>query len=237
MRIARIRTNDGVDIGEYRNGVVETNKNEYRIGKECELLSPCSPSSLYCIGRNYAANNEHKDYEPPETPHFFIKPPISVLAPEAPIPYPSFSSKVTYAGELAAVIDKECKNVSENEISDVVKGYTIMNDLDALDQEGLSQRKVFDNSAPLGPWLETDVDPMGIEMETEINGEIRQKSNTNNMIFDVNHVISFLSERVTFQPGDVIAFGSPKNPGVIEPGDRIEITYQGIGTLTNSVIG
>jgi 2-keto-4-pentenoate hydratase/2-oxohepta-3-ene-1,7-dioic acid hydratase in catechol pathway len=170
----------------------------------------------------------------PEVPDFFIKPPVSLHDPETPIPYPSFTEELTYAGELAAVIDTECKNVEESEVDDVVRGYTILNDLDCLDQERRTARKAFDSSGPLGPVV-ADVDPVGLDMTTHINGELRQEDNTENMFIKPREVISFLSERFTFKPGDVISFGSPANPGLLERGDEIEIHYEGIGTLRNTV--
>lgn len=152
-----------------------------------------------------------------------------------PIRYPTFTDELTYAGELAAVIDERCRGLSPDEVSDAVRGYTIMNDLDALDQESRTARKAFDCSGPLGPWLETDLDPIGIDMWTDVSGERRQEANTDAMVFESNEIIAYLSERFTFRPGDVVAFGSPKNPGLIKSGDTVEITYEGVGTLRNSV--
>jgi 2-keto-4-pentenoate hydratase/2-oxohepta-3-ene-1,7-dioic acid hydratase in catechol pathway len=236
MRLARARTRDGVVSGEFdpENGTLETDEATYEIDRSA-LLAPCEPSALYCVGRNYAETLDQMDYERPEEPDFFIKPPVSVIPSEAAIPYPSFSEEVTYAGELAAVIDRECKGVSPEEVPGVVRGYTIMNDVDALDQPGRTARKAFDGSGPLGPWIETDLGPTGIDMHTEINGEVRQEANTELMLFEPDEIVSFLSERFTFAPGDVIAFGSPANPGTIERGDEIEITYEGVGTLRNTV--
>ncbi|GAA0303061.1 fumarylacetoacetate hydrolase family protein [Halarchaeum salinum] len=236
MRLARVQTTDGIVTGTYVDGVVETENETYEVGVDAELLAPTRPSALYCVGRNYAATLDQMDYERPDEPDFFIKPPVSVLDPGTPIPYPSFSEEVTYAGELAAVVDRECSNVAESEVDDVVRGYTIMNDVDALDQPGRTARKAFDGSGPLGPWIETDLDPAGIDMRTEIDGEERQNTNTDYMLFSPREIVSFLSERVTLQPGDVVAFGSPANPGVIEPGNEIEITYEGVGTLRNTVV-
>jgi len=236
MRLARARTPDGIVTGTYDDGVLETETGAYDLtDDEVALLAPTTPSTLYCIGRNYAATLDQMEYERPAEPDFFIKPPVSVLGPERPIPYPRFSDEVTYAGELAAVIDERCRDIDATDVDDVVRGYTIMNDVDALDQPGRTARKAFDGSAPLGPWIETDVDPAGIEMHTEINGEERQRSDTDHMLFSPRAVIAFLSERFTLQSGDVVAFGSPANPGVIEPGDEIEITYEGVGTLRNTV--
>jgi len=176
------------------------------------------------------------DYERPEEPDFFIKPPTSVVGHGAEIPYPSFTEELTYAGELAVVVGERCHDVDESEVPDVLRGFTVMNDLDALDQQGRTARKAFDNSGPLGPWIETDVDPRGIDMHTDVAGERRQEANTELMLFDPYEVVAYLSERFTFRPGDVIAFGSPANPGLVEPGDTVEITYEGVGTLRNTIV-
>ncbi|AFK19979.1 FAA hydrolase family protein [Haloferax mediterranei ATCC 33500] len=235
MRLARIRTDDGVLAGEYDDGVVAVGTDQYEVGVDAELLAPCGPSALYCVGRNYAATVDQMEYEIPDQPDWFIKPPVSVLDPGSLIEYPAWTEELTYAGELAAVIDCECSNVDEADVPDVVRGYTILNDLDALDQPGRTARKAFDGSGPLGPWIETAVDPSNLDMTTHVGGELRQEANTEQMLFSPAEVVSFLSERYTFQPGDVVSFGSPANPGLIEPGDEVEIWYEGIGTLTNRV--
>ncbi|MDY7081801.1 MAG: fumarylacetoacetate hydrolase family protein [Halobacteria archaeon] len=239
MKIARAETQDGVVRGEYEgdddyNGTVSVNGETYDVSPS-NILAPCEPDALYCVGRNYVAKIDQMEYDVPDVPDFFIKPPTSVLAPGKPIPYPDFTDELTYAGELGIVIGEECKHVSEDGASDVIEGYTVMNDVDALDQERRTARKAFDGSAPLGPWVETEVDPTSIEIETTINGETRQEANTEQMLFDVYEITAFMSRRFTLQRGDVIACGSPANPGTIEPGDEIEITYEGIGTLRNTV--
>jgi len=236
MRLARAHTLDGIITGIYENGTLKSENNVYDIESEVDLLAPVCPSTLYCVGRNYVATLDQMEYERPTEPDFFIKPSVSTHPPETPIPYPTFSDEVTYAGELAAVVDEECRNVAVDDVTDVLRGYTIMNDVDALDQPGRTARKAFDGSAPLGPWIETDLNPIGLDMRTVINGKERQQSNTELMLFKPHEIVSFLSERFTLQPGDVIAFGSPANPGLIEPADEVEITYEGIGTLRNTVI-
>ncbi|WP_058826033.1 fumarylacetoacetate hydrolase family protein [Haloferax sp. Q22] len=236
MRLARIRTDDGVVSGRYDDGIVVADGEEYEIGVDAELLAPCEPTALYCVGRNYAATVDQMNYDIPDQPDWFIKPPVSVLDPGADIEYPDWTDELTYAGELAAVIDRECSDVAEEDVSDVVRGYTILNDLDALDQPGRTARKAFDGSGPLGPWIETNVEPANIDMTTHVGGELRQEANTELMLFSPAEVVSFLSERYTFQPGDVISFGSPANPGLVEPGDDVEIWYEGVGTLTNRVV-
>ncbi|MGM0399574.1 MAG: fumarylacetoacetate hydrolase family protein [Halobacteriota archaeon] len=236
MRLARAWTDDGVVTGEYVDGAIVTDDERYDVcAGSADLLAPTEPTALYCVGRNYAATLDQMDYDRPADPDFFIKPPASVLPPETDIPYPTFSEEVTYAGELAAVIGERAKHVDPTDVPEVVRGYTIMNDVDALDQPGRTARKAFDGSAPLGPWIETGIDPHGIEMYTDVDGERRQAASTDQMLFDPDEVVAFLSERVTLEPGDVIAFGSPANPGTIEPGDTVEITYEGIGTLRNGV--
>ncbi|APX96879.1 fumarylacetoacetate hydrolase family protein [Natronorubrum daqingense] len=235
MKLARIATEDGTITGRYEDGVVHGDDGAYEVGSEGELLAPCEPSALYCVGRNYAATLDQMEYERPDEPDFFIKPPASVLGHRDPIPYPEFTEELTYAGELAAVIDEPCHDVSRAEVSDVVRGYTIMNDVDALDQQGRTARKAFDGSGPLGPWIETAVDPTAIDMWTDVAGERRQEANTELMLFGPEEIVSYLSRRFTFQPGDVVAFGSPANPGLLEPGDTVEITYEGVGTLQNTV--
>jgi 2-keto-4-pentenoate hydratase/2-oxohepta-3-ene-1,7-dioic acid hydratase in catechol pathway len=241
MRLARIRTDGGVECGEYEGprdgpyeaGKVVTEDGEYRVGEDGDLLAPCRPSALYCVGRNYAATIERMDYERPEQPDWFIKPPASLHPPGRPVEYPGWTDELTYAGELAAVIDDRCSDLQESEVDDHVRGYTILNDLDALDQPGRTARKAFDGSGPLGPWIETDLEPSALEMHTDVGGERRQSASTDAMLFSPRTVIAFLSERYTFRPGDVVAFGSPDNPGLVEPGEAVEIYYEGIGTLRN----
>ncbi|QLG62693.1 fumarylacetoacetate hydrolase family protein [Halorarum salinum] len=234
MRVARARTTDGVREGEYRDGTLLTDDAEYDVDEE-SLLPPCEPDALFCVGRNFAATLDQMDYERPEEPDFFIKPPHSLLGHRETIPYPRWTEELTYAGELVAVIDEPCRDVSPGEVADYVRGYTVMNDVDALDQGGRTARKAFAGSGPLGPWLETDVDPTGVDMHTDVSGERRQEANTELMLFGPHEIVSFLSERFTLRPGDGVAFGSPANPGLVEPGDVVEITYEGVGTLVNGI--
>ncbi len=235
MRLARIDTPDGIKQGPIDDGAVESDGERYEIGTDGTLAAPCTPTSIYCVGRNYTATLDQMAYDRPDEPGFFIKPPGSIAAHREKIPYPSFTEELTYAGELAAVIGERCHRLAYEEAESVIRGYTIMNDLDALDQQGRTARKAFVGSGPLGPWIETDLDPTAIDMYTEINGDRRQESNTELMLFDPFEIVSYLSERFVFEPGDVIAFGSPANPGTVEPGDTIEITYDGVGTLSNTI--
>ena len=236
MRIARLLTEDGPVTGEYVDGVVHADDGQYVVGRDGRLLPPCEPTALYCVGRNYAETLDQMAYERPEEPDFFLKPPVSLLAHGEPVRYPEWTDELTYAGELVAVIDERCRDLDPEDVPDAVRGYTVMNDVDALDQQGRTARKAFDGSAPLGPWIETDVDPTNLDIETTVGGETRQDANTELMLFGPHEIVSYLSKRFTFEPGDCIAFGSPANPGLVEPGERVEITYEGVGTLSNAVV-
>jgi 2-keto-4-pentenoate hydratase/2-oxohepta-3-ene-1,7-dioic acid hydratase in catechol pathway len=235
MRIARIDTSDGAKSGEYLDGRVETENGEtFTVGEDATLLPPCTPSTLYCAGRNFRDYLRHKGNERPDVPHFFLKPPAALLAAERTIPYPTFADGVGYAGELAAVIGTTCRHVDPDEALEYVRGYTIMNDLDALGQEGAGM-KVFEAAAPLGPWIETELDPGDVTLRTTVGGEVRQEGTTAEMLFTPSRILSFLSHRITLRPDDVVAFGSPANPGEVLPGESVEIWYEGIGTLRNDL--
>lgn len=238
MHLARLRTTDGDVIeGDLNDDTITTKDgDEYVVGDDGDLLAPCEPAVFYCVGRNYVAKIDQMEYDVPDIPDWFIKPPVSLLAPGADIEYPRWTDELTYAGELAAVIDKECHEINEGEVDDYVRGYTILNDLDALDQERRTARKAFDGSGPLGPAIATDVDPSNLDMTTHVGGELRQEANTEQMLFGPREVVSFMSERYTLKPGDVISFGSPANPGNLQVGDDVEIWYEGIGTLENTVV-
>jgi 2-keto-4-pentenoate hydratase/2-oxohepta-3-ene-1,7-dioic acid hydratase in catechol pathway len=237
MKLARIETGDGVVEGTYEDGTVVDGEDSYEVGVDGALLAPCDPGTIYCVGRNFAEKIDQMEYEVPEVPDWFIKPAVAAHPPETPIEHPTWTSELTYAGELAAVVDEACTDLAgEGEVRDALRGWTILNDLDALDQERRTARKAFDGSGPLGPVIETDLDPRSIEMTTHVAGEKRQDATTEWMIFDPFEVVAFLSKRYTFRPGDVISFGSPANPGLLEPGDEIDIWYEGIGHLRNTVV-
>jgi 2-keto-4-pentenoate hydratase/2-oxohepta-3-ene-1,7-dioic acid hydratase in catechol pathway len=236
MKVARIEVDGDVLEGEYDGGVVTTDVRTFDTNTdEATLLAPCEPSAFYCVGRNFGEKVEQMGYDVPEEPDFFVKPPVSLHPPESGIPYPSFTEELTYAGELAAVVGRTTHDISPDEVEDHVRGYTILNDLDCLDQERRTARKAFDGSGPLGPCIDTEVDPIGLEMETVIDGEVRQSDNTERMFIEPAEVISFLSERFTLHRNDVVSFGSPANPGLLPPGSEISIRYEGIGTLRNTV--
>lgn len=238
MHYARFETDAGdVVDGDLRDGVVTTEDgDEYAVGVDGRLAAPCEPSAFYCVGRNYTAKIDQMAYDVPDVPDWFIKPPVSLLAPGVDIVYPTWTDDLTYAGELAAVVGETCHEIEADEVDDHVWGYTILNDLDALDQERRTARKAFDGSGPLGPAIATDVDPTNLDMTTHVGGELRQEANTAQMLFGPREVVAFMSERYTLRRGDVVSFGSPANPGGLEPGDEVRIWYEDVGTLENTVV-
>ncbi len=205
------------------------------------LLPPCSPSKIVAVGLNYKDHAKEIGVPLPEEPLLFLKPSTSVLAPEADIVYPRMSKRVDYEAELGVVIGKLCRHVSEAAAKGYILGYTAVNDVTARDlqqKDGQWTRsKSFDTFAPLGPWIETEIkDPNHLAVEAFLNGERRQHSNTDNLIFGVYKLVSFISRVMTLLPGDVIATGTPAGIGPMQPGDVIEVRLEGIGTLRNRLV-
>ncbi|HUI40125.1 MAG TPA: fumarylacetoacetate hydrolase family protein [Methanothrix sp.] len=230
--------------GKVRGGSLSPEDNRIVSGGEVltpesvELLAPCLPSKIVCIGLNYREHAQELKMKLPEEPILFLKPPSAVQDPEKEIIYPTTSSRVDYEGELAVVIGKRCKNVATKDFADYVLGYTCFNDVTARDlqqKDGQWTRaKSFDTFAPFGPWI-GKIDPSDADIRTRVNGEIKQNSNTSDQIFDVPKLIEFISGVMTLMPGDVIATGTPPGVGSLQKGDVVEVEIEGIGVLKNSV--
>jgi 2-keto-4-pentenoate hydratase/2-oxohepta-3-ene-1,7-dioic acid hydratase in catechol pathway len=215
------------------------------------FLPPVQPGKILAIGRNYVDHAIEGGAPPPEAPLIFMKLPNALNAHDAPIVLPTISQKVDYEAELAVVIGRQAKRVSEAEALDYVFGYTLINDVSARDlQFGDGQwirGKGLDTFAPLGPFITTrdDIpDPHQLKIEGRLNGEVMQSSNTGKMIFKVPHLVSYISQGITLEPGDVIATGTPEGVGVfrqppifLKAGDVFEVTVEGLGTLRNAVVG
>ncbi|ADU96780.1 Ureidoglycolate lyase [Thermovibrio ammonificans HB-1] len=205
--------------------------------KEVKFLSPTRPSKIVAVGLNYRAHAEEMGKEVPEEPLLFMKPSTAVIANKMRIFLPKMSSRVDYEGELAVVIGRKCRKVSPEEAPDYILGYSCFNDVTARDlqrKDGQYTRaKSFDTFAPYGPWLNTDIDPMGLQITTRVNGEVKQSGNTSDMIFSPFELVSFISQIMTLLPGDVIATGTPPGVGPLKAGDRVEVEIEGIGTLIN----
>jgi 2-keto-4-pentenoate hydratase/2-oxohepta-3-ene-1,7-dioic acid hydratase in catechol pathway len=212
--------------------------------EEVRLLAPVLPrSKVVGIGRNYAAHAREMGSEVPDEPLMFIKPNTSVIGPGDPIYYPKQTENLHYEGELAVVIGRICRDVPAAQATDVIHGYTIGNDVTARDLQRsdvqFTRAKGFDTFCPLGPWIETDLDPQhfidGVRVTTHLNGDLKQDGSTADMIFDIPTLIAHVSSVMTLLPGDVILTGTPEGVGPMEVGDEVEVSIAGLGSLTNKV--
>lgn len=212
---------------------------EYKLG-DVKLLAPCIPSKIVCLGVNYRSHAGEMNSQLPPSPLIFLKPPTSIIGPEDKIIYPEMSQRVDFEGELGVVMKKKASHILPLEVPEYVLGYTCFNDVTARDLQKpdgqWTRAKGFDTFAPFGPCIETDIDPTNLPIETYLNGELKQKSNTSNLIFPVKEVISFISRVMTLLPGDVIATGTPGGIGPMTPSDVIEVKIAPIGVLRNYVV-
>ncbi|MDI6811978.1 MAG: fumarylacetoacetate hydrolase family protein [Desulfitobacteriaceae bacterium] len=204
-----------------------------------KLLAPVQPSKVVCIGVNYADHAKEMKHDLPEDPIIFIKPSTTVLDPEGEVEYPAMSQRVDFEGELAVVIGKSLKNTSEAEAITGVFGYTCANDVTARDlqrKDGQWTRgKGFDTFCPLGPWVVSDFDPTAVAIETRLNGQVKQKSNTRNFINPIPRLLSYISQVMTLNPGDVVLTGTPEGVGPMQRGDEVVVKIAGIGELHNTI--
>jgi 2-keto-4-pentenoate hydratase/2-oxohepta-3-ene-1,7-dioic acid hydratase in catechol pathway len=218
---------------------VKPAEDSFRLNK-VRLLAPCLPSKIVAMGLNYRKHAEEVKAELPKVPLIFLKPPTCVIGPEENIVLPSSSTRVDYEGELAVVIKKRAWQVSEEDSLDYVLGYTCLNDVSARDHQRddvqWTRSKGFDTFGPIGPCIETELDPGDVILETYLNGELKQRTSTNDLLFSVPEQISFISHVMTLLPGDVIATGTPSGIGRMNTGDVVEVKIEGVGTLRNYVV-
>ncbi|MGW7141448.1 fumarylacetoacetate hydrolase family protein [Streptomyces xanthophaeus] len=204
------------------------------------LLPPVLPNKVVAVGRNYAEHAAELGNEVPDAPITFFKPSTSVVGSGDPIAYPSFSQDVHHEAELAVVIGRMCREVPRERVKDVILGYTCANDVTARDvqqrEKQWARAKGFDSACPLGPWIETDLDPSDLTIQCTVNGEQRQLGRTSQMVRSVEDLVVHISEAMTLLPGDVILTGTPAGVGPLNVGDEVAVTIEGIGTLTNKVI-
>lgn len=208
--------------------------------KDVKLLPPCEPSKLLAIGFNYMDHAIEFKREIPKAPNIFIKPNSSLAAQGDHVIYPKFHThQVEYESELVIVIGKEARNVDEAEAMDYVFGFTIGNDVTARDMQSPTNQwglcKGFDTFAPIGPWIETDTDGSDLDISSYVNGQLKQHSNTKNLIFNVPFLVSYISKGMTLHPGDVIFTGTPAGVSPVFPGDTMEMRIEKIGSLINEV--
>jgi 2-keto-4-pentenoate hydratase/2-oxohepta-3-ene-1,7-dioic acid hydratase in catechol pathway len=208
--------------------------------REVTLLAPVEPTKVLCFGRNYAEHAKELGNEVPEIPVVFSKFSTSVVGPGAEVVYPELTSNLHFEGELAIVIGSRCTRVKPEEAAEIVFGYTVANDLTMRDMQRAEKQwtraKGFDGSCPLGPWIETDVEPGALSLRTTVNGEVRQDGTTADMLLDVAACISWVSQTLTLLPGDVVLTGTPAGVGPLQVGDEVAVTVEGIGTLSTRVI-
>jgi 2-keto-4-pentenoate hydratase/2-oxohepta-3-ene-1,7-dioic acid hydratase in catechol pathway len=227
---------DGSPLSEWTRGEP--------LGKLAELtmLAPAPPTKIVCIGRNYAAHAAEHKAEVPKEPLIFFKPPSSVIGPNAPIVLTPQSKQVEHESELALVIGRQCRNVSADEAWAHVLGVTCGNDVTARDLQRQDSQwtraKGFDTFCPLGPWLVTGLsesEVAALEVTCRVNGKVRQRGNTSEMVFSPARLIAYISAIMTLEPGDVIMTGTPAGVGPLVAGDEVEVEVAGVGILKNSV--
>lgn len=254
MRIARFTTGEdpmfglvdgaGEKIAEITGDPlytkIELTGNVHRV-EDVRLLAPVIPrSKIVAIGKNYQAHAAEMDSEAPAEPLMFLIPNTAVVGPGDPVVMPKISERVDYEGELAVVIGRMCKNVSEEEASKVIFGYTIANDVTARDLQKSdgqwSRAKGFDTFCPLGPWIETEVDLDDARVTTRLDGETVQDAPVSDMLHGVGKLVAHVSQAFTLLPGDVILTGTPEGIGPVKAGQRVEVEVPQIGVLSNPYV-
>ena len=249
MRLVRFRVADRIATGFVEGGTVRVLKGTFFQEpipsgedlplEEVRLLSPVLPSKVVGVARNYPAHAEELGNPLPPEPLVFFKPATSVIGPGDAIPLPPGSGRVDHEGELAVVIGRLCRRVPEDEAARYVLGYTCANDVTARDWQRSdgqwARAKGSDGFCPLGPWLETEVDPSNLEVAVQVNGDLRQSGRTSEMVFSPAALIAYISRTITLLPGDVLLTGTPPGVSAMHPGDRVAVEVEGIGVLENSV--
>jgi 2-keto-4-pentenoate hydratase/2-oxohepta-3-ene-1,7-dioic acid hydratase in catechol pathway len=249
MRLLRFRYGDRI-----ATGAVERGSDEIRVLKgtffeeplptgemvpldDVHLLAPVLPSKLVCVGKNYAAHAAEFGMEVPEEPLLFLKPSTAVIGPNDPIPLLSISRRVDYEGELAVVIGRIARDVRAEDAFKYILGYTCANDVTLRDlqktDDQWARAKGFDGSCPIGPWIETDLDPTDAVVRTRVNGEIRQQVSTVDMVFGVATLLEHITTFMTMLPGDALLTGTPEGVGPLADGDVVEVEVEGVGILRN----
>jgi 2-keto-4-pentenoate hydratase/2-oxohepta-3-ene-1,7-dioic acid hydratase in catechol pathway len=205
------------------------------------LLAPVLPSKLVCVGKNYAAHAAEFGMDVPEEPLLFLKPSTAVIGPGDAIRLLPINRRTDYEGELAVVMGRLAHNVRAEDASRFILGFTCANDVTLRDlqrpDDQWTRAKGFDGSCPLGPWIETSVDPTDAIVETRLNGDVVQHASTSDMVFGVAELIEYVTTFMTMLPGDVLLTGTPEGVGRIQAGDTVEVEVDGVGTLRNEVSG
>lgn len=253
MRLLRFRYGDRI-----ATGAIEAGSEEVRVLKgtffedplptgevvpvdDVHVLAPVLPSKLVCVGRNYVAHAEEWGMDVPDEPLLFLKPSTAVIGPNDPIRLLPVSRRVDYEGELAVVVGRLARDVRAEDAFKYILGYTCANDVTLRDLQKTGDQwaraKGFDGSCPLGPWVETELDPNDAPVRTRLNGEIRQQASTSDMVFGVATLIEYVTSFMTLLPGDALLTGTPEGVGPLADGDVVEVEVEGVGVLRNEVRG
>ena len=251
MRIVRYRGTDGPAWGVVRDDDLVRAANgepfdglapgdEVGTLADLQLLAPATPSKVICVGRNYREHAAEFDNPVPEEPLLFMKPPSSIIGPDAEIHYPALSKRVDPEAELVLVIGREAHRVAAHAATDVIGGYTCGNDVTARDiqkSDGQWTRgKGFDTFCPIGPWIETELDPSDLRVTCTVDGEPRQDGRTSELLFPIPYLIEYISRFTRLLPGDLIMTGTPEGVAPMEIGSTVTVSVEGIGSLTNQLV-
>ncbi|HEX9377647.1 MAG TPA: fumarylacetoacetate hydrolase family protein [Actinomycetota bacterium] len=249
MRLVRFRFGDRIATGVLDGDAVQPLRGTFfeqpvPTGEaiprdDVRLLAPVLPSKVVGVGKNYAEHAREMGGEVPDEPLVFLKPSTSVIGPDDPIVHPPVGERLDYEGELAVVVGRLARRLSPEDAALAILGYTCGNDATLRDLQARdgqwTRAKGFDTACPLGPWIETELDPLDLHLQTRLNGEVRQDARTSDLTFGPAGLIAFVSTFMTLLPGDVILTGTPAGIGPMRPGDRVEVEIEGIGTLSNTV--
>jgi 2-keto-4-pentenoate hydratase/2-oxohepta-3-ene-1,7-dioic acid hydratase in catechol pathway len=207
--------------------------------RDVTLLTPCQPSKVVCVGLNYKDHAKEMNMEMPKEPLLFLKPSTSVIGDGDEIVAPHHSNRLDYEGELAIVIGRQAKNIKIEDAAEYIFGYSCANDFTARDLQladgQWARGKSFDTFCPIGPGIVKNINENNAQIELKVNGVVKQNSNLNQLIFNVNEIVSYISRQMTLLPGDVILTGTPHGVGTVVPGDTMAVSISGIGTLTNTL--
>ncbi len=249
MRVVRIFQDEDVRYGLADDSMITLISDEPFAAWEAEgvvplsqaqLLSPVIPTKIVCVGINYREHAREMGHKLPAEPVIFLKPPTAVNGPHGEIRVPAGMDTVDYEGELAIVIGRRTHGVTPEAARAHVLGYLCANDVTARSLQKIdgqwTRAKSFDTFCPVGPWVETDVDPLDLKIETYLNGEMKQSARTSDMIRDPYELVSFVSGVMTLLPGDLVLTGTPSGVGPMRRGDVVEVRIEGVGSLINSVV-
>ena len=259
IKILRFKNDERICYGSYEDGVLKEIKGdlfkEFKISNntfnldDVEILNPVEPPNIIAIGLNYQKHATETGHEFPERPVIFLKATTSITGPGSNIIIPAQAPDyVDYEAELAVIISKKAKNIEAAEVDDYILGYTCANDISARDcqleiDQQWARGKSFDTFCPIGPWIETELEPDNLRIASILNGKVMQESNTSDMIFDIRALVSYCSKNMTLLPGTVILSGTPEGVGMarepevyLKPGDWIEVEIEGVGRLSNDIV-